>query len=311
MTLFSVFCAVSLKRFYPLRGVGLFSPTSRRHIVIRLLILLLSLSVANFVETFGDEFFAATGSRGNPPNAFTSASITDGILTPIGSESVFNADIDFTMDGSLLYGVGTSLRTIDPVTGSINVVGGFAFEGNPLFMLRLTVSPNGRLLGIGLSERRVFEIEPNTAELTFLSEPTENLSFMEFTPDGRLFGVAGVTLYELAPSDGTILSEVRRLSAPFRNGTIGSDGTLYGLDLGLTTIDSLHSLVDIPLTASGSETLVATFLPPPGPGNTFISSIAIAPTAIPEPGSFAVLAAMTAVVGSRRQRRESGQSNNS
>ena len=144
----------------------------------------------------------------------------------------------------------------------------------------------------------IFEIDPLTGSLTFLSAPDESIRALEFAPDGRLYG-GFADLYELSPSTGEVLRRVGGLTSFIRELDFAPDGQLYGINF--ESSGANPSLYQISLE-SGANDLDRLVVTAADPG---LGSLASVPVTVPEPtAALIALCSITGLVAGRRRRRQ-------
>lgn len=230
-----------------------------------------------------------------------------GALSPTSATSPIKYvdGLDFTPDGSRLYGLSNSLYSINPTNGQFTVIGPLTLNGGPkILMASMTISPSGQMLALGNGDNKLYQVDTATGHLSVLSvlsTPT-TVRAIEFGPDGTLYG-AFTELYKLDPQTGAVLADLGRLTRAGETIDTGafisemdfSHGVLRGLAIDYDGAPFTPRLYNINLSApSGQMTdLIVTLQ-----GN--VSSIA----SVPEPSTLAsaALGALALLAINRRRR---------
>ena len=196
--------------------------------------------IGDMGERITDIAFAPNGDLyGVSSDMFWKIDRTDASLTLIGEHGVPNANaLEFSTAGTL-YAAGfssQSLFTIDPETGQSTDVGttGFESSGDLAFhrgQLYLS-AVDGQFVSIDLDDN---------AAGTLINEFESTEVFGLESVDGKLFGIDGNTLFEIAPRTGEVVAELEFSAEGFAQ-TFGasfirtSDVTVETIESGGRTI---------------------------------------------------------------------------
>ncbi len=179
--------------------------------------LLLSLCLCSLATTCcANTLFGTTGYSNSSPdldaNLVTISPLT-GNVSPVASVTAFHpfvTGLDFTADGSRLFGAGSTLYVADPTTGHFTEVGPLTLNGtDKILMASMTISPSGEMLAVGNSDRTLYAIDPATGHLSVRGTFTDSVRAIEFAPDGTLYG-GFANLFQIDPSNAAILADLGR-----------------------------------------------------------------------------------------------------
>jgi len=219
--------------------------------------------VPSDVEYTGD-FLGWTGSD-DPAHYFQFVRVngTTGEVTNIGGTRYFR-DLEYGPDG-VLYGIGSSLYTIDPATGIETLIGGFDTSSEKgILMGGGALSPDGTLYVRRNMENDIYTVNLANGRLTRVGLPTALIQDLAFAADGTLFA-SFATLYTLDPATAATVREIGRIDGSFYIGTMdfGDSGALYGMDIyPSTTLYTINTatakgVAVVPVQSTGICALVA------------------------------------------------------
>jgi hypothetical protein len=188
---------------------------------------------------------------------------TTGEVTNIGGTRYFR-DLEYGPDG-LLYGIGSSLYTIDPATGIETLIGGFDTSTEKgILMGGGAFSPSGTLYVRRNMTDEIYTVNLANGKLTYVGTPTALIEDLAFAADGTLYA-SFAALYTLDPATAATVREIGRISGSDYIGTMdfGDSGVLYGMDIypstTLYTVDTVTAkgASVVPVQSTGICALVA------------------------------------------------------
>jgi hypothetical protein len=129
---------------------------------------------------------------------------------PIGPAD-YNPGLDFSPSG-VLYGASSSLRIIDPSSGSTSTIGPiYSATQSSILMLSIAFAPNGTLYGTDGDS--LYTINAKTGFATRVGHIPTYVWGIDFAPDGTLYG-AEFDLVILDPATGQVLRNIGSLGVP-------------------------------------------------------------------------------------------------
>jgi PEP-CTERM motif len=203
------------------------------------------------------------------------------------SPSFFAGSLDFRNNGTL-YGISTTLRTINTSNATNTQIGGTL----PEQMSTLAFSPSDQIFAVSLTTNRLYQINPSTGGVVgsfvnIIGTSGFTVFGIDFAANGTLYATAADNLYTINTTTGAATAVATGIipnSSPFTTGTIfgdidiGSDGLLRGFISPLTTGNVTVATVD-PTTGTLIGTSTVT-------GMSTESGLASAgPLATPEPST--------------------------
>ena len=155
---------------------------------------------------------------------------TNGNVTNIGGTRYFR-DLEYGPDGTL-YGIGSSLYSINQSTGVETLIGSFHTSSvSSILMGGAAFSPNGTLYVRESSTDQIYTVNLTNGALTPVGTPDALMEDFEFASNGTLYA-AFADLYTLNSADFSTKTDI----ASFSDGvyismmTFGKNGVLYGMD---------------------------------------------------------------------------------